>query len=97
MFKRNVGQTKDINFDQLVIGGSLSGKTPDIFFQIKSEKGIKNATLSESIEYMCELGVMQAIENHDTGLSLAMLNLRKNDSLTVDDCDFKEIKVTRIS
>ncbi|MGN4128037.1 hypothetical protein ACMGD3_23985 [Lysinibacillus sphaericus] len=99
MFKRKVKQTKDledINFDQCVIGSFLSGKTTPIF-QIQSKKGMKIATLLESIEYMCELGAIQAIENHDTGLNLAMLSLCKNESLTVDDSDFKEIKVTRIS
>lgn len=95
MFKRKVKQTKDINFDQLVIGSFWTGKTN--IFQIQSKKGIKVATLFESIEYMCELGAMQAIKNHETGLNLAMLNLRKNESLTIDDSDFKEIKVTRIS
>lgn len=100
LFKGKAKQTKekvkDISFDQLVIGGSCSGKTGSTF-HILSTNGVKVASLSDSIEYMCELGAKLALENDDTGLSLSMIRLGLNESLTLDDGEFKEIKVTRIS
>lgn len=94
--KQFKGDVKEINFDQLVIGSSCSGKTGPTF-QILSTNGVKVASLSVSIEYMCELGAMLALENAETGLSLSMISLGLNESLTLEDGEFKKIKVSRIN
>lgn len=96
MFKRKAKQPKEMEFNQLVIGSFSSGKTSTPLFKIQSKKGIKIATLFNSIAYLRELGVKQAIESPGSELNLAMINLRENESLNIDDGDLEEVIITRI-
>ncbi|MFS0882530.1 hypothetical protein [Metabacillus niabensis] len=98
MFKRKAKakQPKDTESHKFVIGNFSSGKTNTPICKIQSKKGNKIATLFNSIAYMRELGAIQAIENPETGLNLALLNLGENESLSIDDSDLEEVIITRI-
>lgn len=87
MFIRKAKQSKFDN--EFVIGSFWSGKTNTPIFKIQSKKGNRIATLFNSIEYLRELGTVQA-ESPETGLNIAMLNLREKESLSIDDGDLKK-------
>ncbi|MEB9609668.1 hypothetical protein P4J23_06390 [Bacillus cereus] len=66
-------------------------------FEVVSKKGNVTGSLQKSMECLCDLGCILAQNAHETAISISMTLLRKGESLTVDDADGKEIKVTRLS
>lgn len=65
-------------------------------FKVESNGGTIVGSISECITFMKEQEVMQAVMVEETGLNFAMMILGNEESLTLDDRDSNEIKVTRI-
>jgi len=66
-------------------------------FKVESRDGKIEGDISVCMEHMRKIGAMQALESHETGLDLAMIRLSNGESLSLDDEEDNEIKVTRIA